>query len=303
MNSLAVMNEVLSVFLIILAGVIASKKKIITEELNKGLSELLLKVTQPMLVLSSFNISFSEDMKVNILKCFLYSFIIYIITPIICYIFLYPVKGQKKRILQFANVFSNCGFIGFPVMDSIYGAEGVAYAAIFNMFFSLFLWTYGVMLFSDKISLKEAKKVLLNPGIVAVYIGMIIMIFNISLHPIVVKSIKSVGSITTPLSMIIIGVMLSKADIKSFFKDWTIYYGSFLKLIVVPVFFYLIALLIGDSSKVMNTMIILQAMPAAATTSIFAESFNKEKQYSAGIVFFTTLLCIVTFPIILKLVM
>lgn len=302
LNSLAVINEVISVFLIVLVGVIASKTKIITDSINKGLTEILLKITLPLLVLSSFNLDFSTDMKANILKCFIYSFGVYIITPIISYVFLIPVKGSKKKVLQFANTFSNCAFIGFAVMDSVYGAEGVAYASVFNMFFSLFLWTYGVALFSDKLSLKEAKKVLLNPGIVAVYIGIIMMVFNIKLPAIVFKSVKSVGSMTTPLSMVIVGVMLSKVNIKSLLKDWTLYYGTFIKLIVIPVFIFIVAVILKDESKVMNTMILLQAMPAAATTSIFAENFNKGQEYSAGIVFFTTLFCIVTFPIMLKLV-
>jgi len=301
-NNSAVIKEVISVFLIILVGFIASKKRIISDEINKGLTEILLKITLPLLIISSFNFSYSQDIKANILKCFFYSFAVFIVTPIISYICLLPIKSNKRKILQFANVFSNCGFIGFAVMDSIYGGEGVAYAAIFNMFFSLFVWTYGIALFSDKLSLKDVKKVLLNPGIVAVYIGVAIMIFNIKLPIVLTKSIKSVGSMTTPLSMIIVGVILSKTDVKSLLKDWTIYYGTFLKLILIPIFFYIISVIIKDNSKVMNTMIILQAMPAGATLSLYAESFNKEKQYSAGIVFFTTLLCILTFPVILKLV-
>ncbi|MCM8710253.1 AEC family transporter [Clostridium sp. SYSU_GA19001] len=303
MNSVTVIEQVISLFLIILVGVYASKREIITDKVNKALSEMLLRVTLPLLIVSSFNLNYSKEIADNILKCFLYSFIVFIITPILSYIFLLPVKSRRKNILQFANVFSNCGFMGFAVMNSIYGAEGVAYAAIFNMFFNVLVWTYGVALFSDRLSLKGIKKVLLNPCLIAVYIGISIMIFNIKLHPIITSSLKSVGSMTTPLSMIMIGVILSKADLKIIFKDWTIYYGSFIKLIIIPSFFYAAALLMKDSSNVMNTMIILQAMPAAATTSIFAESFDKEKEFSAGIVFLTTLLCTITFPLILKFVL
>lgn len=301
-NNTVVIREVISVFLIIAAGIAAQRKKIITEEINKGLTQLLLKITLPALVISSFNISFSDEIKFNILKCFIYSLAVFIITPLLSYIFLYPVKGSKKKVLQFANVFSNCGFIGFAVMDSVYGAEGVAYAAIFNMVFTFFIWTYGIALFSDKLSLKEIKKVLLSPGIIAVYMGIIMMLFNIKLHPVILKSIKSVGSMTTPLSMIIVGVILAKADVRNLLKDWTLYYGTVLKLILIPLLVYIASLILKDNSKVINTIMLLEAMPAAATASIYAENFNKEKEYSVGIVFLTTLMCIVTFPIILSLI-
>jgi predicted permease len=106
LNEAAVINEVISLFLIILVGVYASKRKIITEEINKGLTEILLRVALPLLVISSFNFNYTNDMKANILKAILFSLAVFIITPIISYIFLLPVKNKNKKILQFINVFS-----------------------------------------------------------------------------------------------------------------------------------------------------------------------------------------------------
>lgn len=128
------------------------------------------------------------------------------------------------------------------------------------------------------------------------------MKFNIQIPAVIYSTIKTVGSMTSPLSMIIVGVILSKANIKANLKDWTIYYGSIIKLLVIPILLYLITLIINDNSKVANTMLILSAMPAAAMTSILAENFNEEKEYAAVIVFFTTLISLITFPIILKLI-
>lgn len=302
MNISVVIDGVISLFLIMLLGVYGSKKKIITNEVNKGLTEILLKITLPLMIVSSFVFTFNESMKKNISKAFIYSFLTFIIVAILSYILLLPVKSKKRGILQFANVFSNCGFIGFPIIESIYGQEGIIYTSIFNMFFAIFTWTYGVMIFTGKVSVKEIKKVLLNPCVIAVYIGMSLMIFNIQIPNVIYSTIKTVGSMTSPLSMIIVGVILSKANIKENLKDWTIYYGSIIKLIVIPVLLYFITIIIGDNSKVSYTMVILSAMPAAAMTSILAESFNKETEYASVIVFFTTLFSLMTFPIILKLI-
>ena len=300
MDLSVIVNGVISLFLIILVGVYAAKKRIITKEINKGLTNILLKITLPCLVVSSFIFDLSDELKDNIIRCFIYSPLVLIV---ISYILLIPIKGEKKIIIQFANVFSNCGFIGFPIVFSIYGNEGVIYASIFNLFFTAFLWTYGVILFNGKMKREDIKKVLLNPAIVAVFIGLIIMIFGFDIPSVLSSTLDLVGNMTSPLSMIIVGVILGNAKIISYLKDKTIYYSAFLKLIIMPCILILISKLLKDTSLVIKTLIIVTAMPAAAMTSILAESFDKESEYSAVIVFITTLFSVITFPILLNFIL
>lgn len=303
MDLSVIVNGVISLFLIILVGVYAAKKRIITKEINKGLTNILLKITLPCLVVSSFIFDLSDELKDNIIRCFIYSQLVLIISIVISYILLIPIKGEKKIIIQFANVFSNCGFIGFPIVFSIYGNEGVIYASIFNLFFTAFLWTYGVILFNGKMKREDIKKVLLNPAIVAVFIGLIIMIFGFDIPSVLSSTLDLVGNMTSPLSMIIVGVILGNAKIISYLKDKTIYYSAFLKLIIMPCILILISRLLKDTSLVIKTLIIVTAMPAAAMTSILAESFDKESEYSAVIVFITTLFSVITFPILLNFIL
>lgn len=303
MDLSVIVNGVISLFLIILVGVYAAKKRIITKEINKGLTNILLKITLPCLVVSSFIFDLSDELKDNIIRCFIYSPLVLIISIVISYILLIPIKGEKKIIIQFANVFSNCGFIGFPIVFSIYGNEGVIYASIFNLFFTAFLWTYGAILFNGKMKREDIKKVLLNPAIVAVFIGLIIMIFGFDIPSVLSSTLDLVGNMTSPLSMIIVGVILGNAKIISYLKDKTIYYSAFLKLIIMPCILILISKLLKDTSLVIKTLIIVTAMPAAAMTSILAESFDKESEYSAVIVFITTLFSVITFPILLNFIL
>ena len=303
MDLSVIVNGVISLFLIILVGVYAAKKRIITKEINKGLTNILLKITLPCLVVSSFIFDLSDELKDNIIRCFIYSPLVLIISIVISYILLIPIKGEKKIIIQFANVFSNCGFIGFPIVFSIYGNEGVIYASIFNLFFTAFLWTYGVILFNGKMKREDIKKVLLNPAIVAVFIGLIIMIFGFDIPSVLSSTLDLVGNMTSPLSMIIVGVILGNAKIISYLKDKTIYYSAFLKLIIMPCILILISKLLKDTSLVIKTLIIVTAMPAGAMTSILAESFDKESEYSAVIVFITTLFSVITFPILLNFIL
>lgn len=299
---MTVLNKIISLFLIILIGAYGTRKSIINEEVNKGLRKILLEITLPLLVINSFSFEFSEGMGRNVLISFIYSIAFMIVGAIISYIFLFPFKGEKKKILHFANVFSNCGFIGFPIINSIFGAEGVVYTSIFNMVFTIALWTYGVMIFSDKMSKDNIKKVLLKPAIIAVYLGIPMMLFNIKLPAFLLDTTKIVGDMTAPISMIIVGSILSKVKIKDVFKEFSIYYGSLIKLIIIPLGLLIIKKVLNDNSTIINTIIIVQAMPAAAMTSIFAADFNKEKEYSAIIVFITTLLSIITIPIIAKII-
>ena len=152
------LEGIISLFLIISVGVYASKKNIITKEINKGLTDLLLNITLPLLIISSFNLKFSDEIKTNIIICTLYSGITLVVAIIISKLLLKPLKKEDKYIIQFSNVFSNCGFMGFPIIEGLYGKEGLIYASIFNVLFTIFMWTYGVGLFTGGISKENVKK-------------------------------------------------------------------------------------------------------------------------------------------------
>ena len=298
MDLTVIINKVISLFLIMIIGVYGNKRKIITPTINKGLTNILLEITLPCLVVSSFIFDMDDELKNNIIKCFIYSPIVFIITILISYIALFPIKSDKKIIMQFANVFSNCGFIGFPIIYSIFEGEGVIYASIFNMFFTILVWTYGILLFTGKINMKEIKKVLVNPSVIAVYIGIVLFIFKIDIPEVITSTMDLVGAVTTPLSMIIVGVILSHISFKKYMSDWTVYYSSLLKLIITPLALFMIFKILKIHSVLSNTMVLLTAMPTAAITSILAENLNKEKEYATILVFISTVLSLVTFPLI-----
>ncbi len=302
-----ILNSVFSLFFIILVGVYANKKEIITLQINKALTDILIRISLPFMIISSFVFTYDHIIKLNIIKTFYYSIVTYILMIIISYLFLIPVKQDKKTILHFANVFPNTGYVGFPILYSLYGSEGIIYGSIFNMFFVVFVWTYGIFLFEGgfkRNELKsEIKKVLLNPSIIAVFIGIILMTFNIKLHEAIYSSIKSIGNTTGPLSMLIIGGILSNIKIKKYLKDFTIYYGIFTKLICIPAIIYCISLLLVEKSAAANTVIIMTGMPASAMTSILADNYNKKSEYAAIIVSLTTLFSLITAPILLKIIM
>lgn len=303
----AITDSIFSLFIIILIGVYGSKKGIITPETNKGLTDILIKIALPFMIISSFMFTYDDTIKSNVFKTFYYSIEAYGIMIAVSYLTLIPIKGDKKTVLHFANVFVNTGYIGFPVLNSVYGSEGIIYGSIFNVFFVIFVWTYGIMLYKGKLEKgylkKEIVSLLFNPSIIAVAIGTAMMVLNIKLEGAILNSVKSIGNITGPLSMFIIGVILSNVKIKQYLKDWQVYYELAIKLIIIPLVTYLILLLLEDSSRAVYSIIIMTAMPASAMTSILAENFNKEKEFAAIIVSATTLTSLITVPLLIKLIM
>ena len=307
METATVMNSVISLFLIMMAGVYGSKKGFINSHTSKGLTDILLEIALPCMIITAFSFPYDESVKSNILKTFCYSFVAYILIAIVSKLLILPVIKAKKMILHFANIFTNTGYIGFPILNSVYGAEAVMYGSIFNMFFVIFLWTYGIMLFQGNTEknelIRQILKALKNPSLIAVYIGMAMMMFGLELPGLISASASSIGNMTGPISMLLVGAMLYKIDIKDHLKDWTIYYGIVVKLIIIPAVLYFISLLIRDGSIVSDCVIILASMPAAAMTSIFADRFNINKDYAAVMVVATTLLSVFTVPILLEILL
>lgn len=302
MNNIYVYEGIVSLFIIMIIGIYARKKDIITDEINKGLTDILLKISLPLLIISSFNITYSDELKLNVMKSFYYSIITFVISVIVSKILLKLIKSNNKYILQFSNVFSNCGFVGFPIVEGIYGKEGLIYASVFNMIFTIFVWTYGVSLFTGGISKENIKKVISNPSIIAVCIGMLIMIFKIKLPSIILNPIETVGSITSALSMLIVGAIIANINIKDYIKDLSLYYGVVIKLLIIPILIYFVLLLLPGPLKVIKVMVLLSAMPTAAMAPIFAESFEKDRGYASVLLFLTTLFSVISFPIMIVII-
>lgn len=304
MGNLGVINQVLILFLIIAVGYIARKIGILNKEMNKGLSDLLLKITLPFMIVASFNYKFSPEMMKNIKSIFIYSLIIHILLIPLSKLFYikFPKDQDKKDILRFVTVFSNCGFMGYPVLQSIYGNVGVLYASVFNIPFTVFSWTFGVMLFTRDKESRSLKKVITNPGIIAVFIGIAIFLFSIQLPYALMNTLNLVGSITTPVSMLVIGSMLAEVKFSEIFKEISIYYASIIRLLVIPIVIYYFMSFCGIDKFLINIAVIVEAMPAAAICSIFAESYGKNPKYASQSVFITTLISIVTIPLIVMLI-
>lgn len=300
-----VINQVLILFLMILVGIYARKRNYINKQINDGLSKLLLKITLPLLIISSFNTNFSKSMIVNAEKLFVYTLIVHIVIIIFSKIVYCKVPIDKRGVVKFVTLFSNSGFMGYPVLKGLYGNPGVFYCSIFGIVLNVFMFSYGIMVLDVEggSSFKELKKIIFNPAIVAIIIGIIILITGIKLPYVLSSTISSVGSMTSPLSMIIVGAMLADTKVKSAISGKTVYIISFIKLIVVPVLTFFTLKLVGAPTLIIDIIVLLEAMPAASNAAVLSFQYGGDELLAIKSIFVSTVLSIVAIPVIIKLLL
>lgn len=242
-------------------GVVLRKTKIVTDEVNKGLSSILINLTLPCMIIYSFNFNFSMNMLKKAIIIFFYSIGIHIFLIILSKLAYFKIDASKKSVFKFATIFSNCGFVGFPIAQGMFGSIGVFYTAIFTIPFNIFMFSYGIMLFTGESNLKSIKKSLLNLPLICTCLGVIIFLLSIKLPMPVLKTLGSIGNMTTPISMFIVGSMLADVKLKDVFKGLDIYYLNFIKLIAAPILIYFILKLLGADKTLLYICVIMTAMP------------------------------------------
>lgn len=295
-----ILNQILILFLVMAVGFVAGKKSIITQEVNYGLSKILINITLPFMIVSSFSFEFSKEMFHTGVTLLIISMVIHLALTVISFALYRKNSPNIQKVLRFITIFSNCGFIGFPVVGSVFGSEGIFYTAIYNVGFNVFAWTVGVMIFKGKDG-RDFKKAIINPGIISVTIGMILFIFSIKLPFAIGETISLIGSMTSPLSMIIVGVSLCTVKFREVFSDLTLYYASFIRLIAIPVTVFFILKMLGFTSMLLGIPVLVCAMPAAANTVTFAQIYNGDVQYASKATVITTILSAFTIPFIILL--
>lgn len=303
MNFQIVLNQVLILLIIMIVGIFAGKKGIIADEASKKFSELLLYITNPMMVLGSFFFEFSAEKLKNALMVFLFATVFYFMSIFMSSLLFKGFNEKVKPILRFSAVFSNVGFIGLPMMKALYGQNGVFLGSFYVVAFNIFVWTFGYTMYGDA---KESggmknllKKALLNPSVVAVYVGIVIFVFRIPVPEIVKSAVNYIGDMTMPLSMLIVGALISTAKPKDLVNDPKVYYVAFVRLILMPLLAYGILYLIGVPESIYSVVVTALAMPVATTTTIFANLFDKDAIFASKAVILSNILSIITAPLII----
>ena len=299
----AVVNQVIILFLLMVVGFFAMKRYIIDKNTVKKLSEVLVRITLPAMIITSFNREFSKELLANGGIMLVYSLSIHIFSILLGNIIFRKYPKSARDVLKFVTVYSNCGYMGLPILEALYGQTGVFYGSIYIAVFNVFTWTHGIMIFTGEKDSKSFKKALTNPGIIAVFVGLLIFFFSIKLPYPVIKTFELLGAMTTPLSMLIIGSLIADAEFKKLFSGFTMYYVTAIRLILLPLITLIAFKALGINDTVLlGSSIATAAMPAAANTAVLAERYNGDSHLASRIVAFSTILSMITIPLILSLI-
>ncbi len=295
------LNQILIMFLIIIAGIICFKVHIINTTVNKKLSEFLLQIVNPLLIFNSYQREFSIELLDGLFISFLLGFITHLFAIVVSHVILRG-KNQEDVILErFSVIYTNCGFMGIPLINGIIGSEGVFYITAYLTVFNFLIWSQGVIMMTGKQTPKAMVKTLVSPTILATFLGIIAFAAQIRVPSIIFQSFDYIASMNTPMAMIIAGVTIAQTDIwKSFFKI-RIYLVVFLRLFAIPLVLLFLYTRFPINSNVITAAILAAGCPAAATGTLFALRYNKNSLYASEIFGITTIASLVSIPILMAI--
>jgi len=283
-------------------GYYSNKKKIIDKPTEIKLTDFVLQITMPCMIFNSFNMKLTVEFMKEASVCLAIAFFICGIAWLFGQFVYNRYPRERKSILQYATLVNNAGFLGFPIVSAVLGEEGLVLAAIFIIPNRIFMWTAGVSFFQSSADKKGAVlKVLVNPCMIAVYLGLIQAAVQLPIPEFVQKALTGIGNCTTPISMILIGSMLTALTLDSF-KDWSVLYYAAIRLVILPICALAIVKIMGADVVLTSCAVILTAMPAGSTTALLGQKYGADAVYGTKIVLTSVLFSMLTIPFITLLV-
>jgi len=298
--ALTAFNQIMIMFFIIIIGAVCFKLNLIDKESNKKLADLVLMLVNPFVIFISYQREFEAELVKGLLISLLLALFTHIFGIVLATILLRKRKNPEKVVLErFAVAYSNCGFIGIPLVNGIFGSEGVFYLTAYMTIFNLTVWTHGVITVSGKSDLKSIVKALLSPSVIATVSGFVLFILRIMLPAPLYDAINYIGGMNTPLAMMVAGATIAQTDIKKLISNWRIYYVAFLKLLLLPVSVIFMLGFLDIPRIVLLTVVLAAACPTAATINLFALRYDKDYKYASEMFAITTILCSLTIPLVM----
>lgn len=298
-----VVNLIIKFFAITLTGLVLKKSGMIQEALEKGLTQLLLKVILPINILVSSQNAYSKEAATNMLLTAGIAAGYYLVSIIVSNAVsrITGLDQNGRRVFIAATVFGNVGFIGFPVAGELYGSEGVLYAVVYNVCFQLLFFTYGVGLLSGETHVTP-KVLLKNPVTVCSAISVLLFLLQITIQEGIASAMTSIGSMMAPISLLLIGCSLSTVKVKDILTDKYAYLVSAFRMIIYPAFLFLILMYCKLPIVVTGTCAVLTALPAGSLNVMYAQEHNCAPQYASRAIIQTMLFMIVTLPVMLLMI-
>lgn len=306
MDITVIIQQMIKFFLLMSVGYVLYKINIMDSEFNKKITNFVLRVANPcMMIASVFSISEDRDIK-KVLFVFLVAIIMYAVLPVLGMGIakIIRCKPENTGIYVFMTIYSNIGFMGFPIIESLIGPEALFYATIFNMMFNITLFTIGIKAINypdaggKRIPVKD---IILHPGVISAIAAIVLYFANFKVPDLIAGTIDQIGDLTPPIAMLLMGASLAKIPVKKVFNESRCYVFIVIKQIILPILsWFLIKRFIADETIRIVTLIMM-SMPIANSVVMFTIEYDRNEELAAKNVFLSTLASIALFPLVIYL--
>lgn len=299
MNLSAVVNQLVSLFLMMLVGYLSARAGVVTPEFRKRLSSFTLTTAAPCIIISS--VLESESSSATMLSAVGVAVLFFLLMIVFAAVLvrLVPTKPDERGLDQMMLIFTNVGFMGIPVVQSIYGPDGVARLSMFILIFNIVFFSYGVLLITRgaKFSLKS----MLNSCIIAALIGLLFGVTGWHLPAPIEGTLSAIGAMNTPLAMIIIGASVAHSDLRAALTNPRLYRVCLLSMLVMPLLTLLVMLPLPFDRMLVGISVLLAGMPIAGNCGMICDIYRPNDLTASHAVMVSTLMSGVTLPLLCAL--
>ena len=215
-------TQILIMFIILMLGVVCNLRGIITKDGTKSLSAVELNIVNPILIFMSYQSEYRSELMTGLMWSFILSLVSFALAITLAMVFV-PKKSDYSVVQRFSVIYSNCGFMGIPLVKNIYGDEGVLYLTAYVTIFNLLVWTHGYILMKGERDFSSLKKALFSPSVIATIVGFVFYYTNIRLPEVPARSMQLISDMNTPLAMLIAGATVAQTSILKAFRSAAMY--------------------------------------------------------------------------------
>ncbi len=301
MSTFWILLEQIGLFVIyILVGVLLVKTKVLNRDTVETISRFVLKLALPVMIFSNTIGGVDRDMLFQSASILGYTALMYLCTFSLGkgLAALFRLEGERSHIYHALAMFGNIGFMGIPIITSIFPERGMLYISVFTIVDQLTLWTVGVKLTTPSGKGKFNPKKLLNPCTVAVALAVAVVLTGLRLPELLGTALEKIGATATPLAMIYLGGVFGCMDIRRYLRQKEFYGIALLKMLLFLLVFYQLLGLFPMAEEVHLTMTLLTAAPSMSTIVMMAKSSGSDGDYAMGGIFVTTVCSLLTLPLV-----
>ncbi len=305
-NCLIAAKQVVILYIIVAAGYVCDKTKIFTVRTSRASNNLLFYLITPCVIVNSFlTTEFTANTAKGLALAGVCAALTHLTGIALSAPFFRDVTKRTNAVFKFASIYGNMGYMALPLAQAVLGSEGVFYCSAGVIMFQVFCFTHGVWLMNrgnEGETKFRAKNLIVNPGVIAVLIGLPLFLLKLEMPEIIIKPIQFIGSMNTPLAMLMLGTYMSNAGLNTIFKNKEQYLAAAIKIIAVPLVMLGILKLTGFVTGALLTAVIIQASaPSANNTVMFSAKYGRDTGVAAKTVAFISFASILTMPVMIAL--